>query len=54
MNTIQTLKVNENDIIASLKPLIGEYFSGKITAEGNKIIYTSENGQTFQITVTQI
>lgn len=54
MNKTQNIKVNENDIIASLEPLIDEYFCGETTVENNKIIYTTQSGQTFQITVTQI
>ena len=54
MTKTQNLKVNENDITASLKPLLDEYFCGEITVESNKIIYTADNGQTFQITVSQI
>lgn len=54
MTKTQNTKVSETDIIASLKPLIDEYFCGKITAEDNKLIYISENGQTFQIAVTQL
>lgn len=54
MNGTHIIKVNENDIIASLKPLLDEYFCGKITAEENEITYTAQNGQTFKITVTQI
>lgn len=54
MNKTQDIKVNEKDIIASLKPLIDEYFSGKTDVENNKIIYSAENGQAFQIAVTQI
>ena len=54
MTNTQDIKVTENDIIASLKPLLGEYFCGKITIEKNTITYTTESGQAFQITVTQI
>ena len=54
MNKIQNIKINEDDIIAALKPLTDEYFCGKITAEENRIIYSTESGQTFQISVTQI
>lgn len=54
MTKTQKIKVTENDIVASLKPLIAEYFCGKITAEENKIIYISENGQIFKIEVTQV
>ena len=54
MTKTQNLKVNENDITASLKPLLDEYFCGKVTVESNKIIYTAESGQTFKITVTEI
>ena len=50
----QNTKVTENDIVASLKPLADEFFSGKISAEDNIITYVTETGQTFQITVTQI
>lgn len=54
MTKTQEIKVSEDDIIASLKPLVDEFFCGKITAEDNKIIYTSESGQAFCITVSQI
>lgn len=54
MNKVQEFRIRENDITASLKPLIDEYFCGKITVEDNVITYTAESGQTFQITVTQI
>ena len=49
----QDIKTNENEITASLKPLIDEYFCGKAAVEDNKITYTTESGQTFRITVTQ-
>ena len=54
MTKTQDTKVTENDIIASLKPLIAEYFCGKIAVEDNRITYTTESGQAFQIAVTQI
>ena len=54
MTKTQDTKVTETDIIASLTPLLDEYFCGKITAEGNKVIYVTQSGQTFQITVAQI
>lgn len=54
MNKIQNIKINEDDIIAALKPLTDEYFCGKTAVENNKIIYITESGQTFQITVTQV
>lgn len=54
MTNTQDIKVTENDITASLKPLIDEYFCGDITSEENKIIYTTPSGLVFQITVTQI
>ncbi|MCH5148054.1 MAG: hypothetical protein J1G05_01655 [Clostridiales bacterium] len=54
MIKIQNINVTESDIVSSLTPLMEEYFCGKIAAEENKIIFTSESGQTFQITVTQI
>lgn len=54
MTDAQNIKISENDIVASLKPLLDEFFCGQVAAEENKIIYTSESGQTFQVTVTQI
>lgn len=54
MTKTPEIKINEDDIIASLKPIISEYFCGKVTVEKNEIIYTAESGQTFKITVSQI
>ena len=54
MTKTQEIKITENDIIASLKPLLDEYFCGKTTMENDKITYAAESGQTFQITVTHI
>ena len=53
MTNAQNIKISENDIVASLKPLLDEFFCGKTNVEDNKIIYSAENGQIFQITVSQ-
>ena len=54
MTKTQNIKISKSDIVASLKPLIDEYFSGQIKEDDGKIIYTAENGQTFKIEVTQV
>ena len=41
------------DIAASLKPLIDEYFVGECVQEGEKLVYTLPDGKQFEISVTE-
>ena len=45
--------VTAEDIAASLKPLIDEYFVGECVEEGEKLIYTLPDGKQFTISVTE-
>lgn len=50
----QKLRISKNDILASLKPLAEEYFSGEIDAANCGLIFTACNGQRFRIYVEEI
>ena len=45
--------VTAEDVAASLKPLIDEYFVGECTREDEKLIYTLPDGKKFEIIVTE-
>ena len=45
--------VTAEDIAASLKPLIDEYFVGACVQEGEKLVYTLPDGKQFEISVTE-
>ena len=45
--------VTAEDIAASLKPLIDEYFVGECNGEGETLIYTLPDGKQFEIAVTE-
>ncbi len=45
--------VTAEDIAASLKPLIDEYFVGECVQEGEKLVYTLPDGKQFEISVTE-
>ena len=45
--------VTAEDVAASLKPLIDEYFVGECKAAGEKLIYTLPDGKKFEIIVTE-
>ena len=41
------------DIIASLKPLVDEYFVGSCQVTGETLFYTLPDGRTFSLTAKQ-
>ena len=43
--------VSEEDIAASLLPLMAEYFEGTGAREGGSVVYRLPGGQTFRISV---
>ena len=45
--------VTAEDIAASLKPLIDEYFVGECKGEGETLVYTLPDGKQFEIAVTE-
>ncbi len=45
--------VTAEDIAASLKPLIDEYFVGECVQEGGKLVYTLPDGKKFEIAVNE-
>ena len=45
--------VTAEDIAASLKPLIDEYFVGECKAAGETLVYTLPDGKKFEISVTE-
>ena len=45
--------VTAEDIIASLKPLVDEYFVGSCQEVGEKLIYKLPDGRTFSLTAKQ-
>lgn len=45
--------VTAEDIIASLKPLVDEYFVGSCKEAGDKLFYTLPDGRTFSLTAKQ-
>ena len=45
--------VTAEDIIASLKPLVDEYFVGSRQVAGEKLFYTLPDGRTFSLTAKQ-
>ena len=45
--------VAAEDIAASLKPLIAEYFVGECNGEGGKLVYTLPDGKKFELIVTE-
>lgn len=46
-----TGNVSEEDIAASLLPLMAEYFEGTCAREGGSVVYRLPGGQTFRISV---
>ena len=45
--------VTAEDIIASLKPLVDEYFVGSCKEAGETLFYTLPDGRTFSLTAKQ-
>ncbi len=45
--------VTAEDIAASLKPLVDEYFVGECVQEGGKLTYTLPDGKKFEISVNE-
>lgn len=45
--------VTAEDIAASLKPLIDEYFVGECAVEGEKLVYILPDGKKFEIAVNE-
>ncbi len=45
--------VMAEDIIASLKPLVDEYFVGSCQVTGETLFYTLPDGRTFSLTAKQ-
>ena len=45
--------VTVEDVAASLKPLIDEYFMGECTQEGGRPIYALPTGKRFEIAVSE-
>ena len=45
--------VTAEDIVASLKPLVDEYFVGSCQVAGETLFYTLPDGRTFSLTAKQ-
>ena len=45
--------VTAEDIVASLKPLVDEYFVGSCRVAGEKLFYTLPDGRTFSLTANR-
>ena len=45
--------VTAEDIVASLKPLVDEYFMGSCKEAGETLFYTLPDGRTFSLTAKQ-
>ena len=45
--------VMAEDIVASLKPLVDEYFVGSCQVTGETLFYTLPDGRTFSLTAKQ-
>ncbi len=46
--------VTAHDFLVELKPILEDFFAGKISIEGNVIMYYLLNGQTFIIKATAV
>ncbi len=46
--------VAANEILAEIKPLLEDYFNGKITFDGQNITYCLLNGQKFKLSAEEV